>query len=456
MNDPKAAGADAGDVQRTFGAQVAGLAAVRLMGVVAGFVTGVVGARLLGSDGLGAAGIAITLGTLVALVCNGGVNIATIYLLGQRPGDAPTIIGGLTSTALAGALLCLSLLVGLGALIGPWVGLDGRQDLFIAAAGLGAVILGFEFAGAVLLGLGLSGAYIVAELARGVGTLVATALLLLVFWRADTGFVVAAIAAQATAMSFAVYRIRGSVGTVRPSLNMHVISQGLGIGLRGQVGNVLQYLNLRLDQLLVPAFLSLSSAGVYLIAVRVSEALAQIGGAAGSLIFPAVARQTDASATVTTERAVRVLTLLLALGGLLLGLLADVLLSVAFGPEFTGGALTLRILLLAMLPLSVARILAGDLKGRGRPGLVSLTMLLAVVATVVLDVILIPAFGIEGAAIASVIAYSLTAAALIACFLKLTEAHGRDLIPRASDVGMLVRFVMGMRPRGLRPRDPAR
>lgn len=70
---------------------------------------------------------------------------------------------------------------------------------------------------------------------------------------------------------------------------MPVTAEGLGIGLRRQVGNVLQFLNLRLDQLLVPAVLSLSSAGVYLIAVRVSEALAQISGAAGSLIFPEVA-----------------------------------------------------------------------------------------------------------------------------------------------------------------------
>ena len=316
-------------------------------------------------------------------------------------------------------------------------------------------MLGFEFGGAVLLGLGLSGAYVTAELFRGAGTLVVTATLLFTFWRADTGFVMAALVAQAVALGFVIHRIRDSVGTLRPRPNMTVIGEGLAIGLRGQIGNVLQYLNLRLDQLLVPAFLSLSSAGVYLIAVRVSEALAQIGGAASSLIFPAVARQADAFATVTTERAVRVLVLLLAFGGVLLGLIADLLLSVAFGPEFSGGALTLRILLLAMIPLSVARVLAGDLKGRGRPGLVSLAMLLAVVVTVALDVLLIPTLGIEGAAIASVIAYSVAAAALVVCFLRLTGASGRNLVPRASDVQMMVRFVMAMRSRDIGVRDAA-
>ena len=174
--------------------------------------------------------------------------------------------------------------------------------------------------------------------------------------------------------------------------------EALGIGLRGQIGNILQLVSLRLDQLIVPAFLSLSSAGVYLIAVRATEALAQVGSAAGSLIFPEVARQGDVVETSLTERAVRATSVMIGVAGLALGLLAEPFLAIAFGPEFTSGSLALRIMLVAMLPLSMARILAGDLKGRGRPGTVSIAMGLAAVITVLLDLVLIPRLGIVGAA----------------------------------------------------------
>jgi len=363
---------------------------VRFISVAAGFLTSVIGARLLGSDGIGAAGIAVVLATVAAVVCNGGSNISTIYLLGRRPAHRRLLIGALIPIAMAGAVLAATLVGLSGVTVGPLIGLPQRADLFMAAAALGAVIVTYEFAGAVLLGLGLTRAYVLSELVRGVGALVATALLLLVIWRSDIGFVAAAAIAILIAALLSAYRIVRSVGAVTPRIDGGVVSEALGIGLRGQVGNILQLVSLRLDQLIVPAFLSLSSAGVYLIAVRATEALAQVGSAAGSLIFPEVARQGNVVETSLTERAVRATLVMIGVAGLALGLLAEPFLATAFGPEFASGSLALRILLVAMLPLSMARILAGDLKGRGRPGTVSIAMGLAAIITVMLDLVLIP------------------------------------------------------------------
>jgi stage V sporulation protein B len=179
--------------------------------------------------------------------------------------------------------------------------------------------------------------------------------------------------------------------------------------------------------------------------VRVSEALAQVGSAAGSLIFPEVARQTDERETSLTERAVRATLVLIAGAGLALGLVAEPFLAIAFGPEFADGSLALRILLVAMLPLSVARILAGDLKGRGRPGTVSAAMGIAAIVTIVLDLLLIPRLGIAGAAAASVVAYSIAAAVLAISFVRLTGADARALVPGPSDAAAVVRYLRTVR-----------
>jgi stage V sporulation protein B len=426
---------------RSFGTRVAGLTAVRFISVGAGFLTSVAGARLLGTDGVGSAGIAVALATVAAVVGNGGVNISTIYLLGQHPTRRRHLIGALIPIAAAGALLAAGLLGVLGATIGPSIGLGGRHDLFLAAAALAAVVVAFEFTGALVLGLGQTRNYVAAELMRGVGTLTVTAILLIGVWRTDVGFVVAATLGIAFAAALSAYRIVRSIGLVPPNVDTAIAGDALTIGLRGQVGNVLQLMSLRLDQLIVPAFLSLSSAGVYLIAVRAAEALAQVGSAAGSLIFPEVARQTAAIETALTERAVRATSVLIAASGLALGVLAEPFLAIAFGPGFTDGSLALRILLVAMLPLAVARILAGDLKGRGRPGTVSLAMGLAAIVTIGLDLALIPRFGIAGAAAASALAYSLSAAVLVIAFVRVTGADVRALIPRPADARAVLRIL---------------
>lgn len=425
-----------------FSTRVVGLAAVRLISVAAGFLTGVIAARLLGADGVGTAGIAVVLANVAAVLCNGGVNISTIYLLGRHPAHGRDLVAGLIPIAVAGALLAAVLLALLGNTIAPFIGLEGRTDLVLAAAALGAAIVILEFVGAVLLGGGQDRGYTEVELLRGIGTL-ATTMLLLAVWQSDLSFVLAAIMAQGIAIVFAARGISRHLGTPAPRLDPALAGSAIGIGLRGQIGNILQFLNLRLDQLMVPMFLSISSAGVYLIAVRVAEALAQLGSAVGSLIFPEVARGADASSTLT-ERAVRVTAITTAGAGLLLGLVADAFLSLAFGSGFADGTVALRILLIAMVPLSMVRVLAGDLKGRGRPGTVSVAMGLAVVVNVLLNLVLIPQFGIDGAAAASVITYCVAAIALAAAFTRITGASAGALVPRPSDVGTIARFVGGM------------
>jgi stage V sporulation protein B len=442
--DTAPAGGSVTPKRRSFGTRVAGLTAVRLISVAAGFLTNVVAARLLGTSGVGAAGAAVALATVAAIIANGGINISTIFMLGQRPSDVRRILGALIPIAVGAAILAAALMAIAGLAIGPSIGLGGRPDLFLAAAALAAAIVTFEFIGAIVLGLGQTRTYVTAELVRGVGTLAATTVLLVGLLRSDVGFILAATIAIVAATAFNVRRIARSIGAIEPRIDGAVAGEALAIGMRGQIGNILQLMNLRLDQLIVPAFLSLSSAGVYVIAVRVSEALAQIGSAAASLIFPEVARQADPLETSLTERAVRATAVLVAVAGLVLGLLAEPFLTIAFGSEFAEGSLALRILLVAMLPLSLMRILAGDLKGRGRPGTVSVAMAVAALVTVGLDLILIPRFGIAGAATASLIAYAVSAAQLGASFVRVTGADARALVPGPSDARALLRFLRAL------------
>jgi len=116
-------------------------------------------------------------------------------------------------------------------------------------------------------------------------------------------------------------------------------------------------------------------------------------------------------------------------------------LRLAFGPAYATGATVLSILLVATVPLSVGRVLAADLKGRGRPELVSFSALGAVAATIVFDLALIPTLGLVGAGIASVLTYSVSTVALLAGYRAVTGGRLAALVPRPADVAYVVAAV---------------
>ena len=410
---------------------------MRFAAVPAAFLTNVLAARLLGAGGLGAAAVAITVATLCSLIANAGLGISAVYFLGRRPELRGSIVNNLValaavSVSLAFLLMLLSVPLAL-ALVLP----GHSPDVLIAAAALAPAMVAFDVGSAVLLGLHARGRYMLVEVIRTLATLGATAAVLLIGVRTEQAYVLATAAASATAALVAWVGVARIVGPLRLRVDRLFVRDAVSMGTRGQVGNLLQFVNLRLDLLLVSAFLRVEAVGVYLVAVRVAEVVVQVANAVAALTFPRVAAQADLADTASTERATRVTLAIVAISAGLLALVAEPVLVVTFGEGFRSGTVALRLTLLAMVPLALARILTGDLKGRGRADLVSIANVVGVVLTAGLGLSLIPALGIEGAALASLGAYSGLTLALMLAYRYVTRAELRRLVPRPADARLL-------------------
>lgn len=426
MTSPSARGGFAGAVSLLLLARLAAVASL--------FGIHVIGARLLTPELLGSAAVGQTVGMIAALVANGGLNIATIYFLRQHADRREELVPRLVALAIGSCVLAIAIVVVAAPLMLGWVVPESAWPLMLAAALLGAAIIGFEFAGALLLGLGRTGWFAAVELVRGVGALVAVGILLLGPWRDDTGFVAGLTVGYALAAALGIVTTSRAGMPIRPSYDRAVIGRALRFGVRGQAGNVFQFLGVRLDLLLVPALLDLRAAGLYLIAVRVSDVVGQVATAASSLVFPRVADPSERASTELTERATRMSLLVVGAAAIVLGLAGEAILGVFFGDVYTEGVGALLVLLAAALPLALGRIISADLKGRGRPGLASWASLLMVAAIVVLDLILIPAYGITGAAAASLLAYTIGAGALVFAYRSVAGGQARALVPTWTDV----------------------
>jgi len=178
----------------------------------------------------------------------------------------------------------------------------------------------------------------------------------------------------------------------------------------------------RVDVLVVGLLLGTTEAGVYLVAVYLADLVTVPLIAIGFMFAPAIAslhstgdRDRLQRATTTTSRWSAVCGL-----GLALPLIAFAEVPLLFfGPEFESGAAALRILAAGAVFSSMMGAIEFLIMMTGNERTAAMTYSIAVIVVVVLNVVLIPLYGLAGAAIASA-AVAVTSKAGLAHWLRRT------------------------------------
>ena len=208
-------------------------------------------------------------------------------------------------------------------------------------------------------------------------------------------------------------------------------------GLRGQVGGLITLLNLRLDFAILGAMAGPAVLGSYAVASKYAELLRLPGNALTWVFYPRLAKLGQSEAAATARRMIRPTLIGIFLAALPIVLLTSPVMRLLYGAEFGPAVIPARVLLAGMLLAGASGVASAYFYGRGTPGLNSIVLGIGLVITVVLDLLLIPAHGALGAAIASTAAYLATDALLIGLLLRLsgrvTRRHGRTAVP-ASEV----------------------
>ncbi|MGA8923108.1 MAG: polysaccharide biosynthesis C-terminal domain-containing protein, partial [Candidatus Dormiibacterota bacterium] len=200
-------------------------------------------------------------------------------------------------------------------------------------------------------------------------------------------------------------------GANRPSLAL--ARQMYAFGTRGQLGSLMQLLNLRFNFIILGALAGPAVLGIYAVAAKYAEFLRLVPIAANWVLYPQFARSDAAHAAATSRRMILRAGAVTACASIPMAVLAGFVVPVLFGPVFDNAVLPARILLIGLAAEGVGGGVTAFLFGRGRPGLNSLAAGAGVVVRLVLDVILIPRFGAVGAAEASSAAYLITTFSLV-------------------------------------------
>jgi O-antigen/teichoic acid export membrane protein len=230
----------------------------------------------------------------------------------------------------------------------------------------------------------------------------------------------------------------------------------LSYGLRGHFGTVFQSLNYRLDFFLIAVLLSSRDVGIYSVAVTAAETLWVLPNALGAVITYRAAASPPDEANRVTGLATRVAFGFMVAAALFWAAAGREAIPLIYGDEFSSAVVPLLWLLPGVVALGVWKNVMNDLVGRGHSGPRSSTAGLALGVTLGLAPLLIDAYGVSGAAMASSAAYVLTCVLGVVIFARATGARPVDLLaPRRRDVAEVTAMVRNLRPSSPSPPGPA-
>ena len=172
-------------------------------------------------------------------------------------------------------------------------------------------------------------------------------------------------------------------------------------------GLILQYT----DTIMITAFYTTKESGIYNAAIPISNIFIYISAALSTIVFPLTS---ELSAKKLTEKLAggisffyRYSLLILLPVALVLFAFSDLILSILFTPDYMGASSSLRILLIGTVFFIIATINFSVFSGIGKPEIVAKLTLTGAIINIILNAILIPIFGITGAAFATGTSYFL-------------------------------------------------
>jgi O-antigen/teichoic acid export membrane protein len=174
----------------------------------------------------------------------------------------------------------------------------------------------------------------------------------------------------------------------------------------------------KLDQLVLSFVVAPSALGLYAVAASVGDIIVPVSASAGYVVLARVAAARGRNVGATLLPA---LAFCLAVAGALAGgaiIAADDVIALLFGADFAEAVTPMRILLVGAVALAVSTVVGDTLRGLGRPLDPARAEVLGVITTIALLAALVPSRGIEGAAIASTISYTVVMTALVVTYRR--------------------------------------
>lgn len=227
-------------------------------------------------------------------------------------------------------------------------------------------------------------------------------------------------------------------------LDPSYIKKSISYGLKSYLSNLVTFLNYRQSLFFIGYFISPLAVGLYSVSINVAEKLSVFTQSISTVLLPKIASlRTDAERNELTSIVSRFTLTFMLILIIPIFFLSDFIVRVLFGLEYIQSSLFLKILLPGIAFLAVEKILSNDIAARGKPEVNMYVSIFNVVFSVILNLILIPIYGVLGAAVTTSFIYSVSFCIKSYLFSKITgERLSSFILIKKKDLILLSKFII--------------
>lgn len=402
-------------------------------------LTTIITSRMLGTDGRGVIGLANNVIAYGMLILGFGIESSNIYFMGKRKTKTSSILGtNLIIVLISIIVVVVIYYVNSYHSLVFLKGLD-KKLIFVVLLIVPFNILKSSFTNA-LLGMQQIVAYNKINLIDRVSSLILLVLFILMFNSPLWVMISTLIGTILIILMLFFIIFTGKKNTVK--FEMPIFKDMFIYGLKNQVTNIIQLTNYRLSIFIINSYLPLSQVGIYTNSLALGETMWQIPGSIATVIYPMTASaENKLSIKDFINKVTRVTLYLVIFCSIVLVFISKPLVVLLLGKDFIETAYALILLLPGISIFSVSKIISNYLAGIGEVMKNTIASSISCIATIILNLTLIPTIGIRGAAIATSISYVIFTTVVLFYYLRITKSKLSDiLILKKEDVVDIIHY----------------
>jgi O-antigen/teichoic acid export membrane protein len=387
-------------------------------------ITGVIIARKLGPSGRGELTATLAIVQTAGWLASMGGRAAISFHHSQNPEHGGRLM---TSWLLAALPLSIAAIVGAEILLPTLFGAQTAEAIHIAR--IYAPLILINVISVIFIGILLGDQRFLAYNAVRILIPAVTVLGYLVFLVAGDLTVVTALIANgaglviSTVISAIICLTRH--GFDRPSRTL--LKTTIWYGVRAHGGDIAGFVSARLDLLIIPAFLSAASVGLYSVATNVSSIIASLTATIAVFALPVAARDINRAAH-TVIRAFQVTLLIGASMALFLIIVGEFAIKLVYGADFAGSAPPLRVMLPGEVLEAASVVLLAGMLAANRPFLSTAAYAPSAILTIAGLLIFLQSGGIMAAATVTTCAYTVSFIITVNLYKRVANLEWRHFL----------------------------
>jgi O-antigen/teichoic acid export membrane protein len=405
------------------------LLAEQALRMIAGFAVGIYVARYLGASQYGSLSYALAFVAVFAAMARLGLDGVVIRALVSDPARRELLLGTAFWLRVAAAVLAVMIVAGSISLIGA----GGSIRLYVILIATGLVVQAFDVVDLDLQAKALSKYSALCRMAQA--AISACVKLALVMAQAElVAFVAVALFDQLVlAAVFAVaYRRWGAFAFMR-RFEARAARELLVSAAPLLLSGFMVAVYARIDQILVMEMLGARAVGIYAAAANLTEALYIVPTAVASAYFPALlaARQTSARYEARWSRLYKAVLVFGIASALAVSVGSGVIVRLLYGPDFEEAGPILAVQSWTLVFICYSAVFGKWLVAEGLHSILPRMTFVAMITNIAAILVLVPAVGLVGVALATLLTQLVPAALFFASDARLRAHLRRALLPGA-------------------------